>query len=344
MNSSIKKMNKLSVKILLSSIVFLSQLFNFNDRALSININNNYDDIDFNLEWRNRDYFYYTQNFLATIYSQNLWESKTTLWQQNLFANCLERAICQTENTKKTSLQHSQLHLLESLSAIELNGKNGDFSGQSNVPILAQVSFGDIYKDVYDYDIKIDRNKKNQSDSIRLLITQESLDFLKVEKKIDDFNNKSIGRFKFETKYSNSNLSSPSFKKLELAKTSKIKNQSDSLTSLSSSDRHLESLSTTLLKRNKHANNLEFNPVFNKIQKYQVKYSNEDRYNTQQSKWERAIAQQMMVKKQQLDMQHQQRKIQIEQKMKQMYNEQQKQSLGQPLAQQQQYQPQQYYY
>jgi hypothetical protein len=80
-----KKMNKLSVKILLSSIVFLSQLFNFNDRALSININNNYDDIDFNLEWRNRDYFYYTQNFLATIYSQNLWESKTTLWQQNLW-------------------------------------------------------------------------------------------------------------------------------------------------------------------------------------------------------------------------------------------------------------------
>jgi hypothetical protein len=214
----------------------------------------------------------------------------------------------------------------------------------TNVPILAQVSFGDIYKDVYDYDIKIDRHEKNQSDSIRLLITQESLDFLKVEKKIDDFNNKSIGRFKFETKYSNSNLSSPSFKKLELAKTSKIKNQSDSLTSLSSSDRHLESLSTTLLKRNKHANNLEFNPVFNKIQKYQVKYSNEDRYNTQQSKWERAIAQQMMVKKQQLDMQHQQRKIQIEQKMKQMYNEQQKQSLGQPLAQQQQYQLQQYYY
>ncbi|MGL5804858.1 MAG: hypothetical protein ACRC11_05370, partial [Xenococcaceae cyanobacterium] len=185
----------------------------------------------------------------------------------------------------------------------------------------ARVEYGDIYKDVYDYNITLDNNNISNRDSDRAPIASaETLDSSKTNNKIGFLKTQKQQQFELPTKSLSSNKLISDLASLNLIPDRDWENSSVAVRPSSSN------LKSTLgYSKQNYYNIFKENTIFNRIQRYQFNYSINDRYNEQQSPLQRDIANKLAIKHQQFAIQQQQQRIEIEQKMRQAFEERQTQ-------------------
>ncbi|MGL5872404.1 MAG: hypothetical protein ACRC2R_08560 [Xenococcaceae cyanobacterium] len=296
------------------ALIFVLQLLGSNCHAGSMTINTDVSNIDLRqLEWRDRGHFVYTESFLTEVSLLNTTESQKSQLSPNLSDT--------NKNLKKDSRSNSWGNLVKSWQGIKLNGNDKNSFGQTYVPILARVEYGDIYKDVYDYNITLDNNNISNRDSDRAPIASaETLDSSKTNNKIGFLKTQKQQQFELPTKSLSSNKLISDLASLNLIPDRDWENSSVAVRPSSSN------LKSTLgYSKQNYYNIFKENTIFNRIQRYQFNYSINDRYNEQQSPLQRDIANKLAIKHQQFAIQQQQQRIEIEQKMRQAFEERQTQ-------------------
>ncbi len=296
------------------ALIFVLQLLGSNCHAASMTINTDVSSLDlWQLEWRDRGHFAYTESFLTKVSLLNAAESKNSQLPPNLSNT--------NKDVKKDSKPNSWGNLVKSWQGIKLNGNNGNSFGQAYVPILARVEYGDIYKDVYDYNITLDNNNISNRDSDRRSIAStETLDSSKTNNKIGSLKRPKQQQFELSTNSLSSDKLISDLTKISLILDRDWGNLPVAVRPYSSN------LKSTLNYSNQNRYSiLKENTIFNRIQRYQVNYSINDRYSEQQSPLQRDIANKIAIKHQQLAIQQQQQRIEVEQKMRQAFEERQKQ-------------------
>jgi hypothetical protein len=306
-----KKIGKFSSLIL----IFLLQLLGSNSHAASITIEIDSSNLSSKqLEWRDRGHFSYTEGFLTRVSWLDSVEPENSQSEPSL--------PNRNKEIEQNTQPNSWANLVKSLQGIKLNGNNGNIYGRAYVTILARVGLGDIYKNVYDYNITIDRNNvANESSLHQLLASTETLNSLKTTSELESLAYKTRANSNLST-----NILADDRLITELTDLILIPNKGleNSLVTelLSPGDRNPKT--TLVYSINERYNSFLGNGFVEPIQKYQINYSIVDRYSEQQSSFQKEIDREIAIKKQQLEIQKQYQRMQIEQAMRQIFEEQQK--------------------
>jgi hypothetical protein len=300
---------------------------------------------------QDREIFPSTDNFIERLSWLNSFKNSEIVLLQSLSKNCFESLSCQYQKVEEISTSVFKLDLIESLKAFKLTSNNSDSLGIGYVPILARAEFGDIYKDVYDYELNLDRNP-----DINVLVSfasTESLSFFISPKKNFSYRAKttSLNSFKTATalKYNSKYNSAEGIKILNKEKKTKAIGKISSFKILPSNYSSLK-FKIDNYSSKPNTGKLKNSIASKSFPKSKVAYSLVDRIQSQEPLWQQQIERKLASKRQQLADRQRQFRIKIEQNIEQSYREQQRQQetlterktqeLRQDLLEQQQQQSQ----
>jgi hypothetical protein len=292
-------------------------------------------------------------DFIDRVSLSNLSKSFENILPENLLNNCFESLSCQKTTIEERETLVFKLNSIASFKSLKINGNNSDPIGIGYVPILARSESGDIDKDVYYYDLNLDREFHNNA--LVLSASTESLNFFINPKKKFSYNSKTVNsnNFKIATAFKYDSFGG--IKALSKGKKTKTSDKTISLKILPSNYSALKTKVSNYSGKQNFGKSTN-STIAKALPKDRVTYSVTDRYQSQIPLWQRQIDRKLASTRQQLANQQRQFRIKMEQNIEQSYREQQRQQenlaertmqeLRQDLIkqQQQQLQPIQNYY